>query len=130
MTSKYIYTIWKKKTASAQIKFFSWKWETIINERKISEYVSRKDLFDIIFSPLKLCKVKDNSYFEVKVSGSWITSQAYAIRHGLSRALAKKSVEFRSILKIAWFLTRDARKVERKKPWKHKARKSMQWSKR
>ena len=130
MASKYIYTIWKKKTASAQVRFFSWKGETIINEKKISEYISRKDLFDIIYSPLKLCKIKDDSFFEVKVNWSWITSQAYAIRHALSKALAEKDSGFRTILKTAWFLTRDARKVERKKPWKHKARKSMQWSKR
>lgn len=130
MTSKYIYTVWKKKTASAQVKLFSWKWESIINEKKLDDYVSRKDLFDIIFSPLKLCKVKEDSFFEVKVSWSWITSQAYAIRHWLSIALAEKDEAFRKILKVVWFLTRDSRKVERKKPGRHKARKWMQWSKR
>ncbi len=130
MASKYTYTIGKKKTASAQVKLFDWKWESTINGRKVWEYVSRTDLFDVVYSPLKLCKIKEDVYFEVKVAGSWDSSQAYAIRHWLSRALAEKEGNFRKILKVAWFLTRDARKVERKKPGRHKARKAMQWSKR
>jgi small subunit ribosomal protein S9 len=128
--AKYTYTIWKRKTASAQVKIFEWKGDTTINGKKIDEYISRQDLFDVIYSPLKLCKVKDNTYFEVKIVGSWISAQAEAIRHGLSRWLASKDEGFRKILKAAWMLTRDARKVERKKPWLHKARKAMQWSKR
>lgn len=130
MASKYTYTIWKKKTASAQVKLFEWKWESSINWRKIWEYITRKDLFDVVYSPLKLCKVKENTYFTVTVMGSWESSQAFAIRHWLSRALAEKEWNFRTLLKAAWFLTRDARKVERKKPGRHKARKWMQWSKR
>ncbi len=130
MASKYTYTIWKKKTASAQVKFFDWKWDSTINDRKVWDYITRPDLFDVIYSPLKLCNVKEDSYFIVKVAGSGVSSQAYAIRHWLSRALAEKEWNFRKILKAAWLLTRDARKVERKKPWRHKARKAMQWSKR
>jgi len=53
-----------------------------------------------------------------------------AIRLGLSRALAGKDEKFKKTLKESGFLTRDARKVERKKPGLHKARKASQWSKR
>ncbi len=130
MTNKYTYSIWKRKTASAQVKLFDWKGENMVNGKKISEYVTRTDLFDVIYSPLKLCKVKDTTYFEVEVIWSWVSAQAEAMRHGIARNLAEKSDEFRKILKAAWLLTRDARKVERKKPWLHKARKAMQWSKR
>jgi small subunit ribosomal protein S9 len=49
---------------------------------------------------------------------------------GLARALAEKDAKFKALLKEAGMLTRDARKVERKKPGRHKARKAMQWSKR
>jgi small subunit ribosomal protein S9 len=66
----------------------------------------------------------------VQVQGSWESSQAVAIAHGLSRALAEKDSSHRTVLKAAWFLTRDARKVERKKPGLKKARKSPSWSKR
>jgi small subunit ribosomal protein S9 len=41
----------------------------MVNSKKITEYVTRSDLFDTIYTPLKLCKVKDNFYFEVKISG-------------------------------------------------------------
>lgn len=128
--SKYIYNVWKRKTASAQVRLFEGKGKNTINGKDVSEYITRADLFDVVFSPLKLCKVKENFYFEVVVSGSWVSAQAEAIRHGLSRNLSEKDEWFRKVLKAAWFLTRDARKVERKKPGKKKARKSPSWSKR
>ena len=87
-------------------------------------------LQDQIYSPLKLCKVKEKFYFEVKISWSGPSAQAEAIRHGLARSLAWSDSWFKQVLKAAWLLTRDARKVERKKPGRHKARKGMQWSKR
>ena len=115
MEKKYTYSVWKRKTASAQVKLFEWKWESSINWRKVWEYITREDLFDVVFSPLKLCKVKDSYHFEVDVIWSWISSQAYAIRHALSKLLAEKDENFRKILKSAWYLTRDSRIVERKK---------------
>lgn len=130
MANKYTYSIWKRKTASAQIKLFDWQGEDIVNWKKISEYITRPDLFDVIYAPIKLCKVKEDVYFEVNITGSWVSAQAEAIRHWLARNLALKDSSFRKILKAAWLLTRDARKVERKKPWLHKARKDTQWSKR
>ena len=130
MANKYIYNVWKRKTASAQVKLFEGKWEDKINGIDASKYITRADLFDVIYSPLKLCKVKDNYYFEVVVAGSWVSAQAEAIRHGLSKNLASSDEGFKKLLKAAWFLTRDARKVERKKPGKKKSRKSPSWSKR
>jgi len=128
--SKYTYAVWKRKTASAQVKLFEGKWKSKVNGRALEEYIHRADLFDIVFSPLKVLKLKDNFYFEVKVSWSWESAQAQAIRHGIARALVEKDSSLRPVLKEAGFLTRDARKVERKKPGRHKARKAMQWSKR
>lgn len=127
---KYIYSIWRRKTASAQLRLFEGIWKNTINGKDVSVYFSRQDLFEIIFSPIKLCSLKDKVYFDVKVNWSWISAQAQAIRHALSRALSEKDLVFKKILKKAWFLTRDARRVERKKPWKKKARKSPSWSKR
>ena len=130
MANKYIYAIWRRKTASAQVRLFDWKWESTINWKSLETYITRQDLFDIAFLPIKLCSLKDKVFFEVKVDGSWISAQVQAIRHGLSRALASKDEAFKKLLKAAWLLTRDARKVERKKPGKKKARKSPSWSKR
>ena len=128
--SKYTYSVWKRKTASAQIRLFEGKWKNMINGKEISEYISRTDLFDVVYTPLKVTKLKEKFYFEVKVAGSGESAQAQAIRHGIARALVAKDESLRPILKEAGLLTRDARKVERKKPGRHKARKAMQWSKR
>jgi len=128
--SKYTYSVWKRKTASAQIRLFEGKGKNIINGKEINEYISRTDLFDVVYTPLKVTKLKEKFYFEVKVAGSGESAQAQAIRHGLARALVAKDESLRPVLKEAWLLTRDARKVERKKPGRHKARKAMQWSKR
>lgn len=92
--------------------------------------MTRTDLFDIIFNPLKLCKLDGSTYFTVKIQGSGESSQAHAIAHGLARALVLKDEAHRTVLKAAGLLTRDARKVERKKPGLKKARKSPSWSKR
>jgi small subunit ribosomal protein S9 len=102
----------------------------MVNGKKITEYVTRSDLFDTIYSPLKICKVKEKFYFEVAITGSGVSAQAEAIRHGLARSLASLDEGNKALLKAAGLLTRDARKVERKKPGNHKARKGMQWSKR
>lgn len=130
MTNKYIHAIWRRKTASAQIRLFEGEWKSTINWKDVSVYVTRQDLFDVAFAPVKLCSLKDKVFFEVKVEGSWISAQVQAIGHWLSRALAEKSEANKKLLKAAWLLTRDARKVERKKPGKKKARKSPSWSKR
>lgn len=128
--SKYTYAIWKRKTASAQVRLFEWKWKSLINGKEVGEYVKRSDLFETLYTPLKITKLKDKFYFEVKISGSGESAQAEAIRHGLARALVSQDESLRLSLRAAGLLTRDARKVERKKPGRHKARKAMQWSKR
>ena len=128
--AKYTYAIWRRKTSSAQVRLFEGTWTSKINEKAVNEYVTRDDLFDVLYSPLKVCGLKEKFYFEVKVSGSGESSQVDAIRHGLARALLLIDETLRPTLKEAGFLTRDARKVERKKPGRHKARKWMQWSKR
>ena len=128
--SKYTFCIWKRKTASAQVRLFKGKGKDMINGKEITDYVSRTDLFDVIYTPLKVTKLKDNFYVEVQVAGSGESAQAQAIRHGIARALVSQDEALRWVLKEAGLLTRDARKVERKKPGRHKARKAMQWSKR
>jgi small subunit ribosomal protein S9 len=66
----------------------------------------------------------------VNVAGGGHTGQTGAIRLGLARALLEVSPDFRARLKPEGLLTRDARKVERKKAGLHKARKAPQFSKR
>ena len=67
---------------------------------------------------------------DATVRGGGLSGQAQAIRHGLARALEMYEPAFRAALKKEGMLTRDPRKVERKKPGRKKARKSFQWVKR
>ena len=90
MAQTYTYSLGKKKTASAQVKLFEGKGDSMINGRPLGEYIARKDLFETVFAPLKLCKLDDKTYFIVEVQGSGESSQAAAIAHGLARALCEK----------------------------------------
>lgn len=84
-----------------------------------------------VLEPFAALEVSKESYdINVNVNGGGIKGQAEAIRLGVSRALIEANPEFRPALKKAGLLTRDARKVERKKYGKKKARKSSQFSKR
>jgi small subunit ribosomal protein S9 len=59
-----------------------------------------------------------------------MTGQADALRLGISRALIVLDEELRPVLKKAGLLTRDSRKVERKKYGLRKARRAPQYTKR
>jgi small subunit ribosomal protein S9 len=80
--------------------------------------------------PLEMTELSDKLDIKIKVKGGGSFGQAGAIRHGISRALISYDEELRPQLKKAGLLTRDPRKVERKKPGLVKARKSKQFSKR
>lgn len=128
--SKYFYSVGRRKTAVAQVRLFLGSGSSTINGIAFDSYVKRGDLFANLFAPLKLASLQDKSYFEVKVQGGGENAQVEAIRHGLARAIVLASADMKKPLRGAGFLTRDARKVERKKPGLHKARKASQWSKR
>ncbi len=129
-TTKYTTGLGKRKTATALIKLFEGTGENMINGKKVGDYVTRKDLFENVFSPLKICKLKDKMYFHAEVEGSGDSAQSQAVMYGLARAIAATDATLRKILKSANMMTVDSRQVERKKPGHHKARKSSQWSKR
>lgn len=101
-----------------------------VNGKSSNEYFSRSVLRMMLEEPLK----KTERFNEVEilstVSGGGLSGQAGALRHGISRALVNFEPGLRIKLKKLGFLTRDARKVERKKYGRHKARKRPQFSKR
>ncbi|MCP3243628.1 30S ribosomal protein S9, partial [Aeromonas hydrophila] len=80
--------------------------------------------------PLELVEMTEKLDLYITVNGGGISGQAGAIRHGITRALMQYDETLRSELRKAGFVTRDARKVERKKVGLHKARKRPQYSKR
>jgi small subunit ribosomal protein S9 len=84
----------------------------------------------VVRQPLELVEMLEKFDFNITVVGGGISGQAGAIRHGITRALMEFDETLRSSLRVAGFVTRDARKVERKKVGLHKARKKPQFSKR
>ncbi len=120
----------RRKTSVARVRLVPGKGQFIINKKTIDEYFNFDTLRVIAKEPLTLTENIDNYDVYVNVKGGGYTGQAGAIRHGVARALLEVDSELRPTLKRAGFLTRDPRKVERKKYGQKKARKSPQFSKR
>lgn len=118
----------KESTARVFIKQGSGKLE--INGKSLEQYFGRPTSRMVVTQPLELLELTDKLDIYVTVVGGGISGQAGAIRHGLTRALIQYDETFRSALRKAGFVTRDARAVERKKVGLHKARKRPQYSKR
>ena len=81
-------------------------------------------------APIEELKLEEKLAVVVKVVGGGVSAQAEAVRHGLARALALMEPELKTRLRVAGFLTRDPRMVERKKYGLKKARRAPQWKKR
>ncbi|MGL4701541.1 MAG: 30S ribosomal protein S9, partial [Raoultella sp.] len=102
----------------------------VINQRSLEQYFGRPTARMVVRQPLELVEMTEKLDLYITVNGGGISGQAGAIRHGITRALMQYDETLRSELRKAGFVTRDARKVERKKVGLHKARKRPQYSKR
>tara|TARA_B100000700_G_scaffold50584_1_gene53734 strand:+ start:1154 stop:1546 length:393 start_codon:yes stop_codon:yes gene_type:complete len=130
MSSEIFYATGRRKTSSARVYLKKGKGNISVNDRTLNEYFGRKVAQMLVMQPLELLDLSEKIDVNVKVKGGGSFGQAGAIRHGISRALTSYDEEFRPQLKKAGLLTRDPRRVERKKPGLVKARKSKQFSKR
>ena len=130
MTTDTHYATGRRKTSSARIYLSSGKGNITVNDKQLDVYFGRKVAQMLVMQPLEMTELSDKLDINIKVKGGGSFGQAGAIRHGISRALISYDEELRPQLKKAGLLTRDPRKVERKKPGLVKARKSKQFSKR
>ena len=130
MTTETHYATGRRKTSSARIYLSSGKGNIKVNDRDLDVYFGRKVAQMLVMQPLEMTELTDKVDINIKVKGGGSFGQAGAIRHGISRALISYDEELRPQLKSAGLLSRDPRKVERKKPGLVKARKSKQFSKR
>ena len=130
MTTETHYATGRRKTSSARIYLSSGKGNITVNDKQLDVYFGRKVAQMLVMQPLEMTELSDKLDINIKVKGGGSFGQAGAIRHGISRALISYDEELRPQLKKAGLLTRDPRKVERKKPGRGKARKSKQFSKR
>jgi small subunit ribosomal protein S9 len=127
---KYIKAIGRRKTASAQVRLFlEGTGKVIVNGRPIEKYFD-VDRAAIAVQPLKLTSIGKDNDVSVLCKGGGVNSQAEAMRHGLARVLILLDPELNGAIRAKGWMTRDSRKVERKKPGLKKARRAPQWSKR
>lgn len=128
---KYFYGRGRRKEASARVRLFFGKGESLINDKKVDQYFGESRLLiDQIYEPLNLTGNQEKVYFTVKVSGGGLSGQVDAIKLGLARALLVNDENLRIILRKNGLLTRDQREKERKKYGLKRARKAPQFSKR
>ena len=124
------YATGRRKTSAARVFLRRGNGNIIINNKPLHEYFSRETARMVVCQPLEMVDVKDKFDFYITVNGGGVSGQAGAIRHGIARALRSYNEELRAPVPQSRFLTRDARKVERKKVGLHKARRATQFSKR
>lgn len=134
MTTQQYLGTGRRKTSIARVFLTAGKGKILVRTRgkevNIDQYFDRQDHVNNALAPINVAKLHDKLNIIITVKGGGITGQAGAIRLGLSRALLSYDEGLHKDLKKEGFLTRDARKVERKKYGKRKARKSVQFSKR
>ena len=120
----------KRKTAVARVRLFAGSGTYVVNRQPLASYFGRETGKMIVEQPFAVTRTEGQFDLIASVQGGGNSAQASAIRHGLTRALLKMNPDFRPVLKKAGYVTRDSRKVERKKYGRHKARKRPQYSKR
>ena len=120
----------RRKTSVARVIITPGTGKRIINTLPMKKYLAREILEMVVEQPFEIVQMGDKFDLKVNVFGGGLSSQAGAIRHGISRALVKYDESLKPPLKAKGLLTRDPRMVERKKPGRPKARKRFQFSKR
>lgn len=130
MAGKVFHAVGKRKTAVARVYLKGGEGRILVNDREFEAYFSRPTSRMVVMQPLELTGNAGKWDISVNVFGSGPAAQADATRHGISKALLEVDAALRPALKKAGFLTRDSRKVERKKYGQSGARKRYQFSKR
>lgn len=128
---KYYYAIGRRKTSVATVRVYpNGEGKIEVNEKPIKGYFTVSGQVGTILDPLKETNNDKHVNITIRVKGGGNTAQAQASRHGIARALSEMNPLLRPQLKKSGYLTRDSRRVERKKPGLKKARRAPQWSKR
>jgi small subunit ribosomal protein S9 len=123
-------TTGRRKRAVARIFLQAGDGKIKVNDRTFENYFIRETHRLLIMQPFNVTNTKDKFDVMANVNGGGMTGQALAVRHGISRALVQADEAYKKALKTGGFLTRDARRKERKKYGQKRARKRFQYSKR
>jgi len=129
-TGEIHYGTGRRKSSVARVYLTRGSGSITVNRRTLDEYFGRETARMVVRQPLDTAELNDKLDITIRVTGGGGTGQAGAIRHGITRALLSYDETLRGPLRKAGYVTRDSRKVERKKVGLHKARKAPQYSKR
>lgn len=128
--AKNYYGTGRRKTSVARVTIQDGTGNFTFNGKEINQYFPSPLMRMTVEKPFKVVNLEAKFDVVVNVQGSGLSAQADAVSLGISRALIKMDPELRPKLKKAGLLTRDARKVERKKYGLKKARRAEQFTKR
>lgn len=124
------YAVGRRKRSVAKVRMFEGKGEIIVNNKDVKTLIHSEAELKEFLKPLTMTGMADGYRFTVKVVGGGHSGQIEAIRHGISRCIAKINDDLKVTMRKEGFLTRDSREKERKKVYHVGARKSPQFSKR
>jgi small subunit ribosomal protein S9 len=130
VNNPYIWGTGRRKTATARVRIKPGTGKLTINGREFEQYFVTDDTRRYALQPLVATETRNNYDIAVNVDGGGPIGQAGAVSLGIARALRRENENFDKVLRDNGLLTRDSRKVERKKYGRHKARRSTQFSKR
>ena len=125
-----VYSTGRRKESSARVWIARGSGKIVVNSKSLDDYIERLILRVVVNQPFVVTDTVGKYDVWCTVKGGGISGQAAAIRHGISLALRKDNTELGALLRQAKLVTRDSRKVERKKYGRKKARASFQFSKR
>ena len=125
-----IVTVGRRKTSKARVFLVKGSGLITVNKKKLDDYFGREVARMVVRQPLEVVQMSNGVDIMATVKGGGSFGQAGAIQLGIARALVEYDESLKISLKKEGFLTRDSRKVERKKVGLRKARKRPQYSKR
>jgi len=120
----------RRKTSVARVRLERGSGQFVLNGRPLEDYFPTETLQGLVREPFEVTESTGQFDVVARIHGGGTTGQAGALRLGIARALEEEEPDWRAPLKSAGLLTRDPRKVERKKYGLKKARKAPQYSKR
>jgi small subunit ribosomal protein S9 len=130
MSKPTYYGTGRRKSSIARVYLSPGKGKITVNGRSFDDYLCRGPLSMVVTQPLFALDSIKSYDIHAQVKGGGLTGQAGALRLGIARALIQVNEDFRKELRAGGFLTRDSRRVERKKYGQPGARKKFQFSKR
>lgn len=125
-----MYATGKRKTSIARVWIKPGQGDIVVNGRSFQEYFPLETLRTAVIKPFKSADCEKKFSVWCTIKGGGLSGQAGALCHGIAKALQWFDENFRGPLKKDGLITRDSRRVERKKPGHHKARKKPQFCKR